>query len=76
MNKVIKRIEVDGVRECCSGRKCPALLEMDNGDIYMIGEDITEEFIANSEYHEYVDSNERVVRIPRRIILNAKKEIS
>jgi len=74
---IVKRIDMDGVqtRDCRCGVNCPAILEMDNGDICVIGEDITNLFKRSDTLKTMFSNSEKVVRIPRTVIKNAKDEI-
>jgi hypothetical protein len=53
------------------GRSCPDILELDDGDIAVIGLDITAESLAHLPTDAGCDHGERVVRIPRKTILAA-----
>ena len=54
---------------------CPDILELENGDFAIIGADITP--IAASKLPPGVNCgpDERIVRIPRRILVSAKSDI-
>jgi hypothetical protein len=54
---------------------CPDILELADGDFAVIGGDITE--VAKGQLPPTVGcgSDERVVRIPRRILMAAKRDI-
>ena len=54
---------------------CPDILELESGDFAIIGADITVE--ATSKFPPGVNCgpDERVVRIPRRILVGAKRDI-
>lgn len=54
---------------------CPDILELANGDFAIIGADITESAKAQMFPTASCGPDERVVRIPRRILLNAKASI-
>jgi hypothetical protein len=51
---------------------CPDILELESGDFAVIGADITSEACANMLPTASCGPDERVVRIPRRILLDAK----
>jgi hypothetical protein len=60
----------------CSGcRGCPDIWELANGDFAIIGADITAAAIANLPPTAGCAPDERVVRLPRSLLLNAKRHI-
>jgi hypothetical protein len=75
--KIIRRL---GPHPHIDGQKtpgvygCPDILELDNGDFAIIGADITK---ALNELPPDVSCgpDERIVRIPRRILVAAKSDI-
>lgn len=54
---------------------CPDILEMDNGDFAIIGEDITGQAVGQFAFGAGCGPDERVVRIPRQTLLLAKRDI-
>jgi hypothetical protein len=54
---------------------CPDVWELDNGDFAIIGADITAEAVAKLPGSASCGPDERIVRIPRRLLVNAKKDI-
>ena len=54
-------------------RGCPDIWELSNGDFAVIGIDITES--ANLPPTAGCGSDERIVRIPRNLLVNAKRDI-
>lgn len=54
---------------------CPDILELDNGDFAVIGADITEVAAGKLVFGANCGPDERIVRIPRRILVNAKADI-
>jgi hypothetical protein len=56
----------------CSG--CPDIWELDNGDFAIIGIDITAEAIAKLPPTAGCGADERIVRLPRNLVVNAKHE--
>ncbi len=54
---------------------CPDILEMECGDFAVIGEDITEHARARMFATASCGSDERVVRIPRKTLVSAKRDI-
>lgn len=58
---------------CAHG--CPDILEMGNGDFAVIGSDITEEAASQLPEGSKVAPGERLVRIPRNLLIRALAEI-
>ena len=54
---------------------CPDILELDGGDFAVIGADITPAAVANLPTGVSCGPDERIVRIPRRILVGAKPDI-
>lgn len=54
---------------------CPEILELDNGDFAIIGADITSETAGQLPVTVSCGPDERIVRIPRRILVAAKADI-
>jgi hypothetical protein len=54
---------------------CPDIWELDNGDVAVIGQDLTGVYEARLPDGVTVDPSERLVIIPRKTILAAKKDI-
>ena len=57
----------------CSG--CPDIWELDNGDFAVIGIDITAAAIAKLPPTAGCGADERIVRLPRSLLVNAKRDI-
>lgn len=58
------------------GHYCPQILEMVGGDFAAIGPDITNEAIPAMLPGPGIGPNERVIRIPRQVLIEATAEIS
>lgn len=58
--------------ECLRG--CPDIFEMEDGDFAIIGKDITE-FAEKLPPSASCGPDERMVRVPRRILVGAKQDI-
>ena len=58
----------------CDG--CPDMWELENGDIAVIGIDITAAEKAQLPATAGCGSDERIVRLPRNVLLNARSDIS
>ena len=56
-------------------RGCPDILEMENGDFAVIGVDITEQAAAKMAFGANCGSDERIVLIPRKTLVLAKRDI-
>jgi hypothetical protein len=70
----IKRLGEKGVL-CANGHACPQLLEMADGDFAGVGQDITDEAISAMPPGPGVGLKERVIRIPRQVLIAARAEI-
>jgi hypothetical protein len=57
---------------CCG---CPDILELENGDFAIIGVDITEATQVQMFPTAGCGPDERVVRIPRKLLIGAKSSI-
>ena len=54
---------------------CPDIWELDNGDVAVIGQDLTAHYASSLPAGVSVDHGERLVIIPRKTILAAKADI-
>ena len=54
---------------------CPDIFELDNGDIAVIGRDLTEAYAGRLPADASVGDDERIVVIPRRMLIAAKPDI-
>lgn len=61
--KVIGRL--DKIK--CDAFACPAVLEDENGDIIVIGTDVTEKIENLVDFNAGCASNEKIVKIPRKV---------
>ena len=57
----------------CDG--CPDIWELENGDFAIIGIDITAAAIAQLPPTAGCGPDERIVRLPRNLLVNAKRDI-
>lgn len=64
-----------GPLSCASGRNCPDILELDGGDFAVIGADITALAIGRLPEGSGCGPDERVVRIPRALLVRARADI-
>jgi len=60
---------------CAGGHYCPQLLELADGDFAGVGTDITDEAIPAMPPGPGVGPKERVIRIPRHVLIAARAEI-
>lgn len=63
-------------RNCSGGYNCPQILEMLTGDFAVAGEDITDEAAKALPPGPGVGPKERIVKIPRAVMVAARQEIS
>ncbi|MFV2197699.1 hypothetical protein [Nocardiopsis sp. LOL_012] len=56
-------------------RGCPDIWELDNGDIAVIGRDLTDHYTGLLPSDAAVDDDERLVVIPRNVLVSAKADI-
>ena len=74
----VKRLGLDpqanGV-QCAGCQGCPDIWEMEDGDFAIIGEDITTAAIAKLPSIAGCAPGERIIRLPRRVLVNAKRDI-
>jgi hypothetical protein len=56
-------------------RGCPDIWELDNGDFAVIGIDITEAAAPQLPSTAGCGPDERIVRLPRNLLVNAKRHI-
>jgi hypothetical protein len=57
----------------CSG--CPDIWELDNGDFAVIGLDVTDAVMSKLPPTAGCSRDERIVRLPRSLLVNAKRYI-
>ena len=55
--------------------KCPDIWELDNGDIAVIGHDLTDSYARRLPQGVAIAQNERLVIIPRSTLISAKSDI-
>ena len=54
---------------------CPDIWELDNGDVAIVGRDLTESYAHRLPVGVYVGVDERLVIIPRNMLIAAKPDI-
>ena len=60
---------------CSGGCSCPDILELTDGDFAIIGADITEIAADKLPAGSGCGPGERIVRIPRKLIVRARPEL-
>ncbi len=60
---------------CARGHLCPDILELESGEFVIIGVDITQESEGKFPAGSGCGPGERVVRIPRRLLVAAREHI-
>jgi hypothetical protein len=76
--KVIRRLGLDphaGGKQTPGCYGCPDILELEGGDFAIVGADITSEAAGTLPPGVSCGPDERIVRIPRRILVAAKGDI-
>lgn len=72
----LRRLGQTGVVAACSGgRSCPDILDLQDGDFAVIGTDITQLASPQLPSGSGCGAGERIVRIPRELLVRAKPEI-
>ena len=66
--------QANGV-QCAGCRGCPDIWELEDGDFAIIGEDITAAVIAKLPPVAGCAPTERIIRLPRKVLVNAKRDI-
>jgi hypothetical protein len=74
-NIFIRRLGKNERNACAFGQHCPQILELAGGDFAVVGADMTDEAIPAMPPGPGVGQNERVVRIPRQVLIEARAEI-
>jgi hypothetical protein len=74
-NMFIRRLGQNERTLCVCGHRCPQILELADGDFAAVGVDMTDEAIAAMPPGPGVGANERIVRIPRDVMIAAMAEI-
>ena len=66
----------EGGRKSSSSSGCPDILELEGGDIAIIGQDITAAALSALPPDTGCAAEERIIRVPREILLRAKADIA
>jgi len=70
----IRRLGQGGRNLCETGYHCPQFLEMADGSIAVVGEDITDKAIPAMLPGPGIGPKERVIRVPRQVFVAARAE--
>jgi hypothetical protein len=71
----LRRLGQSGLQRCSTGLQCPQILEMADGDFAGVGPDITAEAVLAMLPGPGIGPKERVIRIPRQVLIAARAEI-
>ena len=71
----LRRLGQNGRQQCEGGHYCAQLLEMTDRDFAAVGLDITDEAVGAIPPGPGVGPTEKVVRIPRKVMLAAVSDI-
>jgi hypothetical protein len=74
LRRIGPELEASGVR-CAGCCNCPDIWELENGDFAIIGYDITEIATPQLPRSAGCGPDERIVRLPRKLLINAKRHI-
>jgi hypothetical protein len=75
MNAPIGFVRRIGTPYCAKTVGCPDIWELDNGDFAVIGTDITAASAKHLPPTAGCGPDERIVRLPRNLLVNAKRDI-
>jgi hypothetical protein len=71
----VRRLGQNSRHQCAYGHYCPQILELADGDFAAVGVDMTDEAVPAMPPGPGVGPNERVIRIPRQVLIAARTEI-
>jgi hypothetical protein len=71
----LRRIGSGSQEYCAQTAGCPDIWELDNGDFAVIGMDITDAVRPKLPPTAGCGPDERIVRLPRNLLVNAKRDI-
>jgi hypothetical protein len=74
-NIFVRRLGQNERNACVHGHSCPQILELADGDFAAVGADMTDEAIPAMPPGPGVGAKERVIRIPRQVLIAARAEI-
>lgn len=70
-----KRLGISSQEQPYCAHGCPDIIEMEGGDYAIIGTDITPEATGKLPTGSGVGPGERVIRIPRALLVEARRDI-
>jgi hypothetical protein len=70
-----RRLGISSPEQNFCAKSCPDILEMADGDFAIIGADITPDAASNLPAGSGCGPGERIVRIPRALLMRAKADI-
>lgn len=71
----LRRLGQNNETTCENGYYCPQVLELVDGDFAVVGQDMTDLAMPAMPPGPGVGPGERVVRIPRRVLIAARADI-
>lgn len=71
----LRRLGQKRSQQCANGHHCPQVLELVDGDFAVVGADITEEAAGVLPPGPGVGPRERIVRVPRQTLIDARPDI-
>ncbi len=74
-NPIVRRIGDGGNTASVAKNSCPDFFELENGDFAIIGTDMTEQYKDRLPGDAAIADYERLVVVPRNLILSAKRDI-
>ncbi len=75
MEYAFKKRLSDPIRMSRGGNRCPDIWELEDGNIIVIGEDITDKVENHLPSDVLLGAEERIVLIPRHVLVSTKKRI-
>lgn len=76
--KLVRRLsdEPASLRMSRNGNRCPDVWETDTGDYVIVGQDVTAELGSQFPADTELDTNEKVVLVPKAVLESAIKRIN
>lgn len=73
--RITRRLGASAAGRCYSSQMCPNVFELADGDFIAVGEDVTAEMSPLLPPDAGCAPHERIIRLPRRILVGARAEI-
>lgn len=76
--KILRRLGLSPAQRefaCAACNNCPDLFELENGDFAVIGQDVTGELRGHLPLDAGCGPDERIVKIPRAVLVAAREGI-